>query len=141
MREVCASSNEGDGGLRVDEDGGGGGGGGEGGTVSVGPVGSVGVSGRAVMVNWAPVTSIPVVELDTVSLFELPVGIVLAETKVKLAVPFKALAGIVKVKGVTAVKSVPAAALSPATPPTVIVKSEAEVETVAPDGKEALTVT
>ena len=80
-------------------------------------------------------------ELDTVNLFEPLNGIVLREANVKLAVPLKELAGIVKVKGVTAVKSVPDVAVSPEPPPTAIVKSVAEEETVVPEGKEALTVT
>ena len=80
-------------------------------------------------------------ELDTVNLLEPPNGMVLREAKVKLAVPLNELAAIVKVKSDTEVKSVPATAVSPEPPPTVMVKSVAEEETVEPDGKEAVTVT
>ena len=138
MRVCCSSSSDGEGGWLVDG-GGGGGGGGAGGD---GSVGWVGEAGWAVMVSWAPVTSNPDVELDTVNLFEPPSGTVLAvDAKVKSAVPLNELAAIVKVKGVTEVKSVPATAVSPEPPPTEIVKAVAEEETVEPDGKEAVTVT
>ena len=59
----------------------------------------------------------------------------------KLAVPLNMLAGMRKVKSVTAVKSVPDVAVSPEPPPTVIVKSVLEVGAVVPEGKEAVTVT
>lgn len=65
----------------------------------------------------------------------------LREARVKLAVPLNMLAGMRKLKSVTAVKSVPDAAVSLESPPTAIVKSVLEVGAVVPEGKEAVTVT
>lgn len=58
-----------------------------------------------------------------------------------MAVPLNMLAGMRKLKSVTAVKSVPDAAVSLASPPTAIVKSVLEVGAVVPEGREAVTVT